>query len=240
MAVRIITRPALLFDYTDKNIKIYLKKMIRLYSSCTRQINALSFDELHPIQSEISRCVRATYTQVYQDIFQIYLAIYKHTYNYVKNEGILDDAKATMVMNDILNAYNCVTKYVFTSEVERKRSRLFEAVMGDMSSVNGNSDALNGRIGNLSPAIVHSLVKKDVETARNLMVRQIEQYGDQATLTALENAYKDSGIRRVKWVSFEDNRVCGNCEALDGKIFDIDKLPPLPYHYHCRCFIVPA
>lgn len=229
--MRVITKPQQLFDYTDKIVLIYLKKIIRLYSQLTSTINksvspnVLEFDELNVMSSTASIEITRLYDEIRKLTIEMYLYIYERSYKQA-NDEFYDDVKAMMVITDILSGYNGVTKYVFDSEIDRKRARLFESVMGAMA---------NGK----TPAAVRSQIKKDVETSRNLMARQIEQYADEVTIKSVVKAYKDLGIKRVRWHAYEDNRVCADCHGFDGRVFDIDDLPPIPYHYHCRCWITP-
>ena len=58
---------------------------------------------------------------------------------------------------------------------------------------------------------------------------------DEATL----QAFKDAGVKRVRWRTEEDEKVCKYCRPLDGKVFDIDKVPP-KQHWGCRCWFEPA
>jgi SPP1 gp7 family putative phage head morphogenesis protein len=48
-----------------------------------------------------------------------------------------------------------------------------------------------------------------------------------------------SSVETVQWVTAEDERVCQQCEHLDGLVFPIDKVPNRP-HIGCRCKIVKA
>ena len=63
--------------------------------------------------------------------------------------------------------------------------------------------------------------------------------GDGA-VKAIEIALKDAGVEEVEWVTQQDEKVCAECEPLDGQIFKIDKVPMLPRHYGCRCYIIPV
>ena len=58
---------------------------------------------------------------------------------------------------------------------------------------------------------------------------------DEATL----QAFRDNGVKKVRWVTAEDEKVCDVCQKRDGKIYPIDKLPPKP-HYRCRCTYEPV
>lgn len=53
-------------------------------------------------------------------------------------------------------------------------------------------------------------------------------------------AYKDSNlVKKVQWWAAADERMCEECGALHGKIFEIDKVPYCPKHSGCRCTYIP-
>ena len=43
------------------------------------------------------------------------------------------------------------------------------------------------------------------------------------------------------WLSIEDTRRCKHCEAMQGKVFEINERPnpEPPLHENCRCMITP-
>lgn len=222
--MRQITRPDELFDFTDKTVKVYLKRLIKDYSALARKVNALPFDELNALA--ISSSVSGSYDDIEQQAFIIFCLIYARVYKLFHKDGYRGSMEKALV-TALLEDYNAVTKYIYTSECDRKRARLFEAIMGAIEA-------------SKTAAAARSQVKAEIETARNLFARQVEQYADQMTVSAMLQAYKDAGVERVMWHSFEDNRVCATCESFNGKIFTLEDLPPLPNHYHCRCWVTPV
>lgn len=60
-----------------------------------------------------------------------------------------------------------------------------------------------------------------------------------ANIGAIEH-YKKGGINNIRWVASFGPRTCPNCEALDGRIFSVDDIPPLPLHTMCRCTTIPV
>ena len=124
-------------------------------------------------------------------------------------------------LDEFLNGYDPVTKYVYTHEVERKRARFFEAIIADVES--GNRLA----------------VETDYLKAERYWLQMGLQYMiDLEDATAMQ-AYRDAGVQRVKWVTMHDERVCHDCDELDGKIFPIDQAPG-KLHWRCRCRYVPV
>ena len=114
----------------------------------------------------------------------------------------------------ILKSYNPVTNYVFENEVERKRQRFFESILSN----NNKSE--------------------NTKTALRYWNTMISQYAIDISDLALLKAYYDSGAKKVIWISEIDNRTCDICEDRDGKIYNIDEIPPKP-HWNCRCYYSP-
>lgn len=52
--------------------------------------------------------------------------------------------------------------------------------------------------------------------------------------------HEAAGITVVEWMTMEDERMCNQCGALDGKPFLLSKLPNQPLHPNCRCTHIPA
>jgi SPP1 gp7 family putative phage head morphogenesis protein len=61
---------------------------------------------------------------------------------------------------------------------------------------------------------------------------------------ATQEAYKEDGVKKYRWLATLDINTCDDCRALDNKPFDVDKavvgvnLPPL--HSYDRCTTVPV
>lgn len=53
-------------------------------------------------------------------------------------------------------------------------------------------------------------------------------------------AYKDRGVEEVEYLAALDERTCGSCGPLNGKVYKIDKAPILPIHPNCRCTYIPV
>ncbi|MCE5314616.1 MAG: minor capsid protein [Armatimonadota bacterium] len=52
--------------------------------------------------------------------------------------------------------------------------------------------------------------------------------------------HKQVGVQKLEWMTMDDERMCPVCGELDGKQFDIDRLPNIPSHPQCRCVLLPA
>jgi SPP1 gp7 family putative phage head morphogenesis protein len=113
-----------------------------------------------------------------------------------------------------LSEYDPVTMYVYLHEVDRKRARFAEAVM---ASTNRASE---------------------VDKALRYWSRMVNQYAVEITDKAVIDAYVDDEVSKVVWVTVDDEKRCRECAERDGKIYDIDDIPPKP-HLNCRCIVLP-
>lgn len=116
---------------------------------------------------------------------------------------------------DMLEDYEPTVEYVYTHEVERKQARFAESVIASGDKAKAFDKAL--RYWN------------DMFT----------QFAILTTDKAVATAYRDNGVKRVKWYTVPDEKRCSECGSLDGKVFSIDKIPPKP-HWGCRCWLVPV
>ena len=159
----------------------------------------------------IEKSVNACYKTCFKETRYRYLDIAKHAYK--KADGD-DTAIDIMWIDGFLNEYDPVTKYVFTREFDRKRARAFESIVATKD-------------------------KKEVDTALKYLARQVKQWADNVTDEATLQAYKDNGVKRVRWNTEKDSRVCAICGERNNEIYDIDKIPDKP-HPGCRCWLTPV
>ena len=121
----------------------------------------------------------------------------------------------------VLLAYNLVTGYLYDREAERKRLRLNEQIL--------TAREYDSR----------EMYNESLRKTANLWWTQTSQYGidvvDQATL----QAYKDMGVKEVRWKAMDDGRECGVCKGRHNKIYKISEVPEKT-HYGCRCYLEPV
>ena len=118
-------------------------------------------------------------------------------------------------IEEFFNRYNPVTKYVFSNEIDRKRARLFEAlVANELETFQSYKDA------------------------ERLITQQVRQYGIDLEDAIAMVVYEDTGVKKVQWVAEDDLKTCSVCKELDGKIFKL-KNAPSKQHYNCRCELHP-
>ena len=112
----------------------------------------------------------------------------------------------------LMLAYDPTSKYIYQNEVDRKRARFVEGVL--------SSD----------------FPMEEVKASQRLWIAMNKVFADEVTFQTMIKAYKDSGVKRVRWVTSPDERRCSTCGAMHGKVFHIDKVPSKP-HRNCRCWV---
>ena len=124
-------------------------------------------------------------------------------------------------VDSVLAEYNPVTGYLYEAEADRKRARLAEALIAAV---------LFG---------MRAEYHKELRKFADLWHTQTLQYGETMVDQTRLDTFKKNGIKRVRWVSENDERVCKTCKERNGNIYKIEELPEKP-HYRCRCWIEPV
>lgn len=82
-------------------------------------------------------------------------------------------------------------------------------------------------------------IRKDIEKTFNTSAynskRLVETEVSRCEDDAFRRFCKETGVKKVKRNEVLDNRICEECKAIDGKIFDVDKAPGI-IHPLCRGF----
>lgn len=167
-----------------------------------------SFDELNMLQS-----VKSLYQELDALVREYLYLIAVTAYENAEGED-LSTITEQWLLDMVLEYYDSVTKYVYANEVDRKCSRLYESLVAS-----NNKSA-------------------EVDRALRYWSAMVSQYAITTTDAATLQAYKDSGVSKVKWVTVKDSRRCKECLNREGKIYSIDNIPPKP-HIGCRCYVEP-
>lgn len=189
-----------MYDYCDKIIAYLDKQIIRHFS---RLRAVIGLDELNVLQA-----VNEVYESLDRVIRAAFVKLADHTYGGYIPFGIVADFWLT----ELLNSYDPVSKYVYTNEWDRKRARLFEALIASVTPM------------------------RELDGALKALSLQMHLYAVRVTDEAALTAMKDSHIRVVEWVAEDDSRTCTVCRARDGKRYRIEQVPPKP-HINCRCYL---
>ena len=197
-----------------------VKEMNRLNLKLFGKLKLSRWDELNVIRN-----VSDTYDQSARFARRMYFDIAVNACGVALREAgtrrervreLVDDTITAVWLLNVLDSPDPVTMYSFDAETARKKQRLTEALA------------------------VASNRNLEIDKALRNWTRQVAQYADNMVPMARLEAFEAVGVEAVRWVSQDDNKVCADCNGLDGRIFTLDELPQLPQHYHCRCYVIPA
>lgn len=170
------------------------------------------------VKKHVHKLYKSIYTTVKQEFLKVANEIYRVVYDEAVAMGFDGDIRNLdeAWIENFFDLYNPVTKYVFSNEIDRKESRLFEAL------VSNELERL-----------------KSYAYAERLITQQIEQYAIDLEDSIAKVVYEDTKVEKVMWNAEQDDKTCGVCNELDGQIFDLNDVPP-KQHYRCRCWITPV
>lgn len=185
-----------------------------------RQNRLTLFDEMNILQvkKHVSELYKSSYKTIVKEYENVANSIYQEIYDEAVAlgfEGDIRDLDEAWI-EEFFSEYSPTTKYVFSNEIDRKKSRLFEALIASESE----------RFLNY-------------KKAEKLLTQQINQYSIELEDEIAKTVFKDLGVKKVQWVAEDDHKTCSVCNELDGKIFKLKEAPP-KQHHNCRCYLIPV
>lgn len=164
----------------------------------------------HFDELNVIKTLDALYKELLSDSKKAFMALARMAYEDAQPHG--SHAPSQKWLLALLDSYDPVYLVVYTNEVERKRDRLIEGV------------------------IAASDKTKEFRRGLSLWARftghELDRVTDEATL----KSFRDAGVKKVRWRTEEDDKVCKICGPRDDKVYDIDKVPSKP-HINCRCWL---
>lgn len=194
-----------MYEYIDENINKVKKQTQTAFNNF--RLSLLKFDELNVMQ------VKTETESLFKKLKRQSDKFYSGLIEYLAEQNGFEADKYDL--DELLATYSRTLLYAFSSEMERKQSRYFETILS---------------IGDLSDPEILVQQKKNV---RNWNM-QVEEFAVDMERTIFLRELQDSGVKRVQWVTAQDDKVCSECADLHGMIFDIENVPRRP-HIGCRC-----
>lgn len=156
---------------------------------------------------------RTLYQDLARDNQKIFLELAQERYQETEPHG--EELPDLAWLLALLAAYNVVTKVIYDNDVERKRQYTAEGI--------------------------NSSTAKVTEFRRGLhyWADLTATYGDIVTDESTLKAYRDAGVKKVKWHTVLDGKECETCRERNGKVYFINAIPPKP-HRRCRCVFEPV
>lgn len=203
------------YEAADKAIREMNRANLKAFS----KLKLAKWDELHVI-----RQVDEAYAESIRLAKKKYMEIAWYAYIHAMYECGKDPEEAKRMARrsidrdwllDLLEEADHITLYIFMDEAKRKEQRLLEALSVTMKR------------------------NEEIDKALKLWTRQVGQYSINVTDAARLQAFRDAGIKKVKWITQEDERVCHVCGPMHGRVYPIDMVPAKP-HINCRCELHPV
>ena len=196
-----------MYEYIDENVERLKKQTQTAFNNF--RLSLLKFDELNVMQ--VKTKTESLFTKLKRQSDRFYTGLLNHL---AESMGFEEDKYD---LDELLETYSGTLLYSFSTEMERKRERLFETMVA---------------IDDMSDPEILSQQKKNIRNWNT----QVEEFGVDIERNIFLSELRDSGIRKVQWMTAEDERVCTDCSDLNGIVFDIDNVPRRP-HIGCRCWL---
>ena len=90
-----------------------------------------------------------------------------------------------------------------------------------------------------SPSAVKQQLMHDYNVGFRAADRLVRTEASHAYNSAALESYKAAGVTQVEVIIKPSEELCSDCSSLAG-VYDIDKVPRLPVHPHCRCTYAPV
>lgn len=177
----------------------------QLIERYSRLKSLASFDEMNVLQE-----VNALYQEIDIIVHNAFLKLANKVYAENVRKTQLRSLDEQWV-DTLLSAYDPVSKYVFAHEEDRKCARLIEALIASTTKT------------------------QEVDAALRSMSLMCRIYAVRVTDEAVLQAFRDDEEDLAQWVAEKDEKTCSVCHSRDGKIYELDLLPPKP-HINCRCW----
>lgn len=206
-----------MYDYLDA---LLAKSKKKLRSEFNR-LGMMGFDELNVANTK--KVTKAMFDRLLSENEKAYKKAAAKAYKKAKKkaEEPKEAEPPADLVSGVLAAYNLVTGYLYDREAERKRLRLNEQILTAREYDN------------------RQMYNSSLQRTANLWWTQTSQYGIDIVDAATLQAYKDMGIKRVRWNAEIDKRTCRICRERHEKIYKISEVPGKT-HYNCRCYLEPV
>lgn len=190
------------------------KAMKKVYSDNQKRFNNMrlrlaKFDELNVMQ--ISKSVKSLFKDIRNQTMSVYMKLAKEKYPKATKKLLLSWLETVYI----------VVEYQFENEFLRKQARYIEA----LTALSQNGKSLNGaEMLQLQRRMLNSL---------NL---QLDEFSVYIVDKAMQQEMIEAEVKKVKWNAEMDKRTCEECRSMDGRTYDVHKIPSKP-HIHCRCWV---
>lgn len=214
------------YRQADRRIKDFMTWIASEFNLARKRVKKngdtlAMFDELQVLYQNIDRYSRAMFVEVVQEAYDAEITRKRRRF----------DEEFLIVILDEPNEFTTVT---YSKELERRAERFGEQIAAAVTRSLQSEERTNEN-GVSIP--LESELKKLFDKEFSSLALLIDQYEIEMVDEAREEAFKDDGVRRVRWVTMLDGKECDYCRSLNGHVFPVNRVPTKP-HPRCRCYTI--
>lgn len=191
----------------------------------------------YTISNDVMAMDRATIEKEYKKMSKLIIDISKG--EAASQEKIIEELLSTVVKETFsFYNYNKGLKDVKKIIKDNFKGKHFSERV--WSNENEVTKHLNKKVQDFLKGKVNvNQIRKDIEKTFNTSAYNSKRLVETEVSRCEDDAFKrfciETGVKKVKRNEILDNRICEECKAIDGKIFDLDKAPGI-IHPLCRGF----
>jgi len=203
------------------------------------RITLAPFDKLNVIQAgeltesiwrRVDRANRRAYAELCEWVYE---------WVYVQYGAEAPRKDWTEIVDRWLKGYDPVTRYVYESELERKRLRLVEGILTARETQDRTM------LEDVARSAASLLLTQSTQVGLDIMgAVQMEAYTEVLEAVRREEGEQPERVQEIseliRYNACDDSKTCGECRDDDGKVFRVSEAPRIPRHYRCRCWYTRA
>lgn len=214
------------YEKADSRITDFLAWIAYQFNELKSRLNKRTdtlalFDELNALYGNVNSYSREMYLSILQEAYDDEAEARRRRFTEDFLIIILDDP-------------NDFTTVVYSKELERRSERLAEQITAAINRNLQNEDRTNEN-GVMIPLETELQTLFDREY--HSLALLLDSYMIATVDTGREEAFRDDGVRRVRWVTILDGKECDYCRSLNGRVFAVGRVPTKP-HPRCRCYTI--
>ena len=170
--------------------------------------------------------IRLGIRQAYEDGLQTAAAAVIDTGVLTPGQVALGQALGPRVDLELIDAITKTTITTLDNVANRTLDRLEE-------------DLVRAAVRGTGPRAAGRAISDNFDVSRREGERIARTVFMAANNDAREASFKQLGVKYLQYNATNDERVCEDCEARHGMVYDVNDAPDVPIHPNCRCVLLP-
>ena len=243
-------------QYMNKENAFFGKAKLQIKNELLKNLSKDIKNKRYIIKpSRLRKISDSLYDEINDLNMKLFLEVIKYSYyktfddnkNDVNEKKKKQDEPTETVLNNWLNEFfiGAGLNYIYAQEILR-RSDYFNTQITNVIMSNINSKISSSSETLKTNSDVEKFIRENLNMNSNDILaeikRQKKSWGQitDDTMAILINksnlrAFETMGIKKVVRVAIIDDKTCGDCQRLNGTVYDIDNIPQLIIHRNDRC-----